>query len=240
MAERERHRIEPRRSVLQLVTATIAGSVLAPAVAASTISREVNLQGFDRLVLEVSADVSIRIGSRNHARMEAEQKVVERIVFRNEGGTLKVGTSGSIEAREPITILIECTRLTSLEAHGSVEARLSGLTARAFELVARDGATVSLESLNLESLEADIGGSATVNASGKARAQEVSVGGAATYDARRLRSATARIEAADSSDVAVDSRETLEVRVSGSATVQFAGHPKLKQSVSDAGTLEPL
>src|SRR5690606_10629046 len=98
----------------------------------------------------------------------------------------------------------------------------------------------NLDRLNLQSLSADIGGSATVNASGKAAEQKAVVAGAATYDARRLQSGTARSEACGSSDVAVDSRAVLEPDVSGAATVQYAGKPRLKQSVGGAGTLEPM
>lgn len=242
MAERLPGRTGSRRTVLRMVAAAIVPAALAPARAlrAATTSRETDLREFDRLVLQVPADVSIRIGSRHHVRIEAEQQVIDRIALRSEGGMLKVVASDSFQTREPIRIVIECTRLTALEAQASVEVRLSGLKAKAFELTAGDSAAVNLDGLNLESLQADIDGSATVNAGGKVHAQSASVGGAATYDARQLRSATARIEASGSSEVAVDSRESLEVDVSGSATVRYAGKPRLKQSVAGAGTLEPI
>ena len=46
------------------------------------------------------------------------------------------------------------------------------------------------------------------------------------------------MEAAGSSDVVVNSRDSLEAKVSHAATVQYEGNPKLKESVAAAGTLE--
>jgi hypothetical protein len=166
--------------------------------------------------------------------------VIERIAFRSDGRTLRVVASGSFQTEEAIAIELESKRLSALEAKASVEVTLEGLEGKSFELTAGDSATIALERLNLEALQADIGGSATVNASGRAATQKVVVAGAATYDAKRLQSGTARIEASGSGDVAVDSRESREVEVSGAATVQYAGKPRLKQSVSGAGTLERM
>jgi hypothetical protein len=148
--------------------------------------------------------------------------------------------SGSFQTEEAIAIQLEIKQLSALEAQASVDATLEGLEGKTLEITAGDSATVNLERLNLQALQVDIGGSATVNASGKAARQKAVVAGAATYDAKRLQSATAHIEASGSSDVAVDSRESLEVDVSGAATVQYAGKPRLKQSVGGAGTLERM
>lgn len=242
MAEGPVRRNGTRRAVLGLMATVVAPASLVPrdARAARTISRERDLPDFDRLVLQVPANVRIRIGSRSHARIEAEEKVIDRIAFRSDGRTLRVTASGSFQTEQTIEIELECRKLTALQAQASVDATLEGLDGKELELTAGDSATVNLERLNLQSLSADIGGSATVNASGKAAEQKAVVAGAATYDARRLQSGTARIEASGSSDVAVDSREVLKVDVSGAATVQYAGKPRLKQSVGGAGTLEPM
>jgi hypothetical protein len=242
MDEKAARRTGSRRAVLGLIATAVGPAVLRPraARAAATTSRELDLPEFDRLVLQVPADVRIRIGSRHHARIEAEQKVIDRIAFRGDGRTLRVAPSGSFQTEQAISIDIEVRRLSALEAQASAEVTLEGLQGQSLEVTAGDSATVNLERLNLEALQADIGGSATVNASGKAAKQKAVVAGAATYDAKRLQSGTARIEASGSSDVLVDSRELLEVDVSGAATVQYAGKPRLKQSVAGAGTLERL
>jgi hypothetical protein len=242
MADQAGRRTAPRRALLGLIATAVAPAAFMPrdAPAARTTSREQDLPDFDRLVLQVPANVRIRIGSRNHARIVAEPKVIDRIAFRGDGRTLRVIASGSFQTEEAIEIALECKRLIALEAQASVDATLEGLEGKRLELTAGDSATINLERLNLEALQADIGGSATVNASGKAATQKAVVAGAATYDAKRLQSGTARIEASGSSDVAVDSRELLEVDVSGAATVQYAGKPRLKQSVSGAGTLERM
>ena len=68
--------------------------------------------------------------------------------------------------------------------------------------------------------------------------QTVRIAGAGGYDARRLESQAVVVDASGSSDVVVDSRDSLDAKVSGAATVQYGGNPKLKRSVEGAGTLE--
>jgi hypothetical protein len=208
------------------------------AMTAAPEIREIDLPAFDKLSLQVPADVEILIGDRNHARIEAERKVVDSIDFRARGGTLQVVAGRSFETRERIHIRITCRRLIALEAQASVDATLADLGGERLSLSAADSATVSLERLNLSALEADIAGSATVTASGKARMQTVRIAGAGGYDARRLESQAVVVDASGSSDVVVDSRDSLDAKVSGAATVQYGGNPKLKQSVEGAGTLE--
>lgn len=208
--------------------------------AAALTGKDIALGPFDRLVLAVPAQVLITIADRNHARIEAEQKVIDSIAFKIEGRSLRVFAAGSFETRQPIIIRMACRELSGLEAHASVEATLESLTRDGFSLTAAGSATVTLEKLNLASLVADISGSAIVTAQGKAQSQQVTVGGAGTYDAAKLASVAARIEASGSSDVAIHSRDQLEVEISGAATVKYAGSPKLKRSVDGAGTLERM
>lgn len=227
---------------LALAAATAAAWWLAApmrqAMPATTVVRELDLANFDRLVLQVPANVEIVLGDRNHARVEAEPKVVDSIDFRDRNGRLQVVAGRSFQTQERIHIRITCRKLVALEAHASVDATVSGLEGEGFSLSAADSATVSLERMNLSALDADIAGSATVTASGKVRTQKVRIAGAGGYDARKLESRVGVVDASGSSDVVIDSREQLQATVSGAATVQYEGNPALKQSVSGAGTLE--
>ena len=203
-------------------------------------AKELELSDFDRVVLEVPAEIRIVVAGRSHARIEAASNVVESIAFSTRGRTLRVFAQTSFETRDPINITITCRALSSLEASTSADATLEALSGRTFAVTAAGSASVTLKSLNLESLVADLAGSATVTAEGRAGSQQVVAGGSATYDARRLQSGSARVKAEGSSDVVVDSRDRLEVSVSGAATVQYAGNPKVAESVTGAGTLERL
>lgn len=221
-----------------LVVAVFSARSTNAAEAGGLTTREIDLPEFDTLILEVPAEVKIEIGDRNHVRIEAERKVIDHIEFKHEDRKLRVRPAGSFETRQPIAIHITCRRLKALQAHASVDAALDGINGDGFALVADDSATVTLKRLNLDSITADIEGSATVTVAGKSRSQQVNVGGSSTYDASALKSESAKVMAAGSSDVAIDSRDRLTVSVSGAATVRYAGSPKLEQSVEGAGTLE--
>lgn len=211
-----------------------------PSLAAGLPSKELNLDEFDRLVLAVSADVQIRISDKSHAIIEAEQSVIDAVGFQVEGGTLTVLATRSFQTRHPVRIRISCRGLKALEARAAVDASLDALKGDSLALAVYDSATVTLKGLNLSSLNADLGGSATVKLAGQARSQEVSLAGAGTYDAAALKSQSAVVEASGSGDAVIAASDGLDVDVSGAATVRYAGSPKLKQSVSGAGTLEQI
>lgn len=206
----------------------------------SRAAKEVELSDFDRLVLEVPAEIRIAVTGRSHARLEAASNVIDSIAFSMRGRTLRVSARSSFETRDPIIIAMTCRAIASLEASASADATLEGLSGGALAVTAAGSASVTLNGLNLGSLTADLGGSATVTAEGRAGSQQISAGGAATYQARRLRSGSARVDATGSSDVVVECRDSLEVAVSGAATVQYAGNPKVTHSIKEAGTLERL
>jgi hypothetical protein len=228
----------PRRRTLLLLAGCIVVPPLAAAPPAAMAIREIDLQAFDELELAVPADVEIVIGDRDHARVEAERKVVDSIAFRNRGNRLQVVVARSIQTTEPIRIRITCRRLVALAAHAATDASLAGLAADRFSLVAADSASIRLSHLNLSTFEADITGSASVDAAGKARSQVIRIAGAGSYDAGDLESAAVTVTASGSSDVVVDSRISLDAVVSGAATVQYRGNPTVNQSVAEAGTLE--
>lgn len=245
-----------RRAALQVMAAALAqgaagrlaatlgvlatGLLAARADAAALPSKDIVLGAFVRLVLEVPAQVRIAVADRDHARIEAEQKVIDSIAFKTDGKSLRVFAAKSFETRQPITIRLACRELAALEAHTSVEATLEGLARDGFSVTATGSSTVTLENLNLASLVADIEGSATVTAQGKVKSQQVTIGGAGTYDAAKLASSAAKVEASGSSEVVIHSRDRLDVEISGAATVKYAGSPKLRQSVEGAGTLERM
>lgn len=230
--------VAPRRRTLLWLAGCIVVTPLAAAPPAAMAIREIDLQAFDELELAVPADVEIVIGDRDQARVEAERKVVDSIAFRNRGNRLQVVVARSIQTKEPIRIRITCRRLVALAAHAATDAHLAGLEADRLTLVAADSASVRLSGLNLSAFEADITGSASVDAAGKARSQAIRIAGAGSYDAGDLESATVTVTASGSSDVIVDSRISLDAVVSGAATVQYRGNPAVKQSVAEAGTLE--
>jgi hypothetical protein len=228
-----------RRRLALAAAAACLIATMRPALAAATGVREVDLAAFDRLVLQVPADVEIVPGDRHHARIEAERQVLDSIDFRaGSGGRLEVVTGRSFQTRERIRIRITCRNLVALEAQAAVDATVRVIAGDRFSLAASDSATVTLHGLNLSALEADIAGSATVTAAGKVRMQKVRIGGSGGYDARELESQVGVVDASGSSDVVIASRDKLAVTVAGAATVQYAGNPALQQSVSGAGTLQ--
>jgi hypothetical protein len=208
------------------------------APAALTASREIDLADFDRLVLQVPAEVTVVLADRTHARIEAEPKVIDSIAFSNSKGIMRVTVVRGFDTRQPIRIHVSCRRLVALEARSSVDVDLDGLRGERLLLKAADSSSVSLRGLNLESIEVDMEGSATVTAEGSARRQKVHADGAGDYDASKLASREAVVEATGSSDVLIDSRDSLQATVSGAATVGYAGNPRLKQAVDGAGTLK--
>jgi hypothetical protein len=106
-------------------------------------------------------------------------------------------------------------------------------------IVASGASVVNARGVKTDDLDVSTTGSAKVRLEGEARRFDALISGAAWIDASALRSHTARIRVSGSGAIDVFVTGELEVDVSGSGSVRYAGNPlKVRQKVSGSGTVQ--
>jgi len=213
---------------------------LRPAVAASA---QVKTQGFpvdefDALLIALPADVRIKPGDKASIIVTAEPRVIAALAVKQSGRQVQVTTKSSFQTQEPVIIEVSTPSLSSLEVSNAGSVSVAGPLGSELVLKAHDASTVSLDKLNLSTLDADLSGSAEVVASGQSCKLLLKAADASSFDGSSLELKDAQMTVGGASEASVFASSTLSVKITETGSVFYSGSPSVEQSVSFAGTLE--
>jgi hypothetical protein len=172
---------------------------------------------FTRVDDNASADLRLHVGSPQHVRVRAGDKVIDDVHTEVRGGTLYVTFPHDTIGLGDVVVDASVPRLTAVHSSGSGDVDADGIDASAFDARSEGSGDVTLAG-RTDHLALDMQGSGDADASGlAAREARVSVDG----------SGDAHVRAADRLDVAVD----------GSGDVRYRGNPAVTQRMDGSGDL---
>ncbi len=220
------------------------------------------VSGFDRVSLTGIGDVYITQGEEESLTVEADDNLMEYIETEVRGGTLVLGFTGvgrnkDVEPTEPIKFNLTMKDVSGLDITGAGDIRARSLAVddlefaisgagdidvgslAATKLVVRlhGAGDVTVDSLSVEESVVYLYGAGDVELAGQAAKQAIFLGGAGGYDAARLESQTAIVEAGGVGTVTVWATDSLDVQIGGPSTVAYYGDPDVTKSVSRVGHL---
>jgi hypothetical protein len=177
-------------------------------------SRDVS--GFDEVELKGVGNLSIEQTGSESLTVEAEKDVIPKLTTKVVNNRLIIGPeSNTIHTTGPINYKLTLKDLRSLEVLGT--------------------ANIESQGLSTDRLAVTISGAGNVRMDGKADQQEINILGSGTYQAEDLQSKEVKINVAGSGSAIVNVSEQLDVGISGVGSVEYIGHPAVKQDVSGAG-----
>lgn len=203
-----------KKSQLILLTAIVAVVILfaitvrADRDSQSTdkISRERQLDSFERIHLNGAADLRIKVGEEQKVVVNSRERDLDNIETRvSRHGTLII-TEDNYHSRFQSIIEIQIPQLTELVINGSGDADLDYGWG--------------------EQLEISIHGSGNVYAEGSVRELEISVYGSGDVDAHNLKAESAEVTIHGSGDVDVFAREKFIGNIFGSGDIDIDGDPE--------------
>ena len=175
-----------------------------------------NVSGFDAVELRGVGNLSIEQTGSESLTVEAEEDVIPKLTTKVVNNRLIIGPeSNTIHTTGPINYKLTVKDLNALKVLGS--------------------ASVESEGLSTDRLAVTISGAGNVRMDGKADQQEINILGSGTYRAEDLQSKEVKINIAGSGSAIVNVSEELDVGISGVGSVEYIGHPAVKQDVSGAG-----
>jgi hypothetical protein len=175
-----------------------------------------NVSGFDAVELRGVGNLSIEQTGSESLTVEAEEDVIPKLTTRVVNNRLIIGPeSNTIHTTGPINYKLTLKDLRSLEVMGS--------------------ANIEAQGLRTDRLAVTISGAGNVRMDGKADQQEINILGSGTYQAEDLQSKEVKINVAGSGSAIVNVSEQLDVGISGVGSVEYIGHPAVKQNVSGTG-----
>jgi hypothetical protein len=185
-----------------------------------TQTREITT--FTRLEVSGDLDLDVRLFNRPDpgVRITAGEKAIDRIRTELDEGTLRISTKSrgltiGPDPLGPVSISLGVPALVGLTVAGNADVRLSGLSAKTFEL--------------------RVDGSGDIEARGRVDDFSLEVDGSADSQLADLATQNATVRIDGSGDTELNVARTLELVVEGSGDVTYHGRPAVTSRLEGSG-----
>jgi hypothetical protein len=183
-----------------------------------TASETRDVAPFSAVELAGANDVTIGVGGEQRVVVSADDNLIELVTTDVRDDVLVIDTSGSFDAVTPMRVEITVPTLDDISLSGS-------------------GAIV-VDGHELDELTVAIPGAGSVRAVGTAAMLDVDLSGTGEADLAQLVARDATVDVSGAGAVLVHVTGALEVDVSGTGSVSYAGDPdEVEQSITGTGTV---
>ena len=177
-----------------------------------------HLAAFNSVDLAGSNNVTIHVGGKQSVVVRADSNLLHRVTTQVHGGTLVIGTTGSITTKSPMSVQISMPSLTALTLSGS--------------------GNISAANIQAQRLNVTLPGSGVVHASGTSARLDVSLGGSGDAQLQQLTARYVHAILSGSGRIAVHPTNTLQASVSGSGAIMYSGNPAhVTRSITGSGAI---
>lgn len=174
------------------------------------------LADFDRVSLLGPINLRVTQGSVQEVVVFAEPEMFAPLAYSVQNGTLEIGYEdnvGCFETELGVWVNITVTDLRYVHASGINEIESSG-------------------DLNLNKLRIKTSGTSSINISGNIAEQILDGSGVMAVENFDLETQSTAIDITGAGELEVHCTESLDIDVSGSATISYKGHPNISQNAS--------
>ncbi len=176
--------------------------------------------GFTAVSVSGAYELELRQGSPASIELEGDDNLMSHYRTEVREGTLHLETEGRVRPKIGPKAWITVPKLTRLDISGAVKGQITELKG--------------------EALRIDISGVVELTVSGAITDLQVDVSGASKLRAESLVAQNVKLNASGAGHYDVQAIQTLDVSVSGAATVRYLGEPKLTKDISGVGKVNPL
>ncbi len=201
------------------------------------ISESRTTEPFNKIALNMSADVIISESSEAFINIKAQQNIADIIVTRVDGMTLVITSKGNIMFSEPVTIEIGTGPLESVELNGS--GTISGATplrGEMFDLEVNGSGSIHVQTESNQ-VSGGISGSGKINLSGTTGDIRFQINGSGFLDAAGLSAMTATLKINGSGEMKINASSRIDATINGSGQIYYVGNPEIQQSVHGSGSI---
>lgn len=205
------------------------------------ITEERSVTSFDKVVIDLPADVDIHINDEQGLTVKTYGNLQEYILTEVSDGTLRVYKKSGIMKFDfsNVDINIQLPAISKLEINGAAEAKIDGdIAGASFELKVRGASDVQIADIHVEKLNVLLSGASELNiVSGTVDYANYKVTGAGEIDASTLKTNEAKARVSGAGDMKLFVTEKLDAHISGAGEISYTGHPELKSKVTGLGSI---
>lgn len=205
----------------------------------ATVTETRELSGFNKISLDIDADIYYTQDSVYYVEISAQQNVLNVITTEISSGELEIDSKKWIRKHNGIKIIIHSPSLYALDISGSgnIESA-SDISTTTLELNVSGSGNISLASVYSAELEAKISGSGNISASGgEVTNQKVTISGSGNIEMTGLTAHHSDAKISGSGNISVWALDQLRATISGSGDVRYKGNPGVNTTISGSGSV---
>jgi hypothetical protein len=160
------------------------------------------------LNVEVSGAYEVEIVAQKDRTLEitGDDNLLPLITTEVKNNTLRIGSSKSFNANQPITVKITVPELEGISTSGASRINISGLKNSDFKV--------------------DSSGASKLSLAGETKKLNIETSGASNIEAKDLHAEKANVESSGAGFVSVYATDQLDASASGAARIDYYGDPK--------------
>lgn len=198
---------------------------------------------FDRVSLGGSPEVSVTTGKAVSVRATGEQRALDRLDIRVEGGELKIGSKrGNLGVSwgdwGKVRIAVTVPMVRGVEIGGSGSVSVDRVKVAAFSGDIGGSGSLRVANLDTGSAAFEVAGSGNIDAAGRCSNADLSIAGSGQLRLAGLKCATLKASIAGSGDIAAHASGIAAVSIAGSGSAHIAGGAKCTVSKRGSGSVD--
>ncbi len=206
-----------------------------------TVTREIDISGFDELEISHGFQAEIRRGDGYRVTVEIDEAFVPGLVARKSGSTLRIGLQAGrlydVSTRRP-RVAVTMPALAALELSGAVAATVSGFRSGGAFRAELSGASSVTGDIDAAELQARLSGASRVTLRGAGADARIEASGASKVDFTDFATKHTVAALSGASTAIVRPDGMLDVSASGASRVFYLGRPSMgRVELSGASTL---
>jgi len=192
--------------------------------------------------LDVSGDYEVVItqGSPAAVTVEADENLQSIIKTKVENKNLVIENTESICNSKTLKVDITTPDITDISISGVVVLKSKDTIKTNNLKIEVSGVGNIAMVVSVAKLSIDCSGTGSVTLTGKAVDMDASLSGTSDINAFKLFAENCNLSSSGAGTANVNVSKTLDVDISGTATVKYKGSPKIKQEISGVGSLEAV
>lgn len=184
------------------------------------ITQQRTLEAFNKLAIDIVADVRVTLGTKYHLSIKADDNIIEIISTDVADKQLIISSRKNYSARKPAIINIEVPMLKEVKQLGM--------------------GNIILDNISKETLTIIIAGSGSVSAKGTVGSLRAETSGTGSLNLQQLIAKRVSIKITGMGDAKIHALDALDVVIDGMGNVLYSGNPKnINKSITGMGDIIP-
>jgi hypothetical protein len=200
------------------------------------------VSGFDTIVMNYPAEITVRQGKSESMEIEAEDNLLAQLNGEVRGSTLYLENAEQnwrdrVNPTKPVLVTITVVDLNKIQFPTAGKMLVEGLKTDSLSVSVSGAGDVNMTDLDAGSLDFNLSGAGNIIADGTADNVQLSISGLGNFNGGDLQSQEAEVHISGAGSATVRVEKTLDANISGAGSIDYYGNPKVSERISGVGNV---